>query len=130
MDLFNDFIGDHHLREVIRVGPKYTWTKKQSDPVLVNLDIFFISLDWEDKFPLCMAWSLTRVGFDHSPIILGSGEQGAPRPRYFFFEKQWLMHTEFHDLVRGKWMESKERRPGIAIRLIIGMGAYASSSNF
>jgi hypothetical protein len=83
MDLFNDFIGDHHLREVIRVGPKYTWTKKQSDPVLVNLDIFFISLDWEDKFPLCMAWSLTRVGFDHSPIILGSGEQGAPRPRYF-----------------------------------------------
>ena len=25
---FNDFIGNHQLREVTRVGSKYTWTNK------------------------------------------------------------------------------------------------------
>jgi hypothetical protein len=86
MDLFNNFIGNHQIREVRRAGPKYAWTNKQLNPIMVNLDRFLISTDWEERFPLCMAWSLTRVGSDHSPIILDSGEQGEPRPKYFFFE--------------------------------------------
>jgi hypothetical protein len=28
MDLFNNFIGEHHLRELKRSGQKYTWTNK------------------------------------------------------------------------------------------------------
>jgi hypothetical protein len=76
MDLFNNFTGNHQHREVRRAGPKYTWTNKQLKPIMVNLDRFLISTDWEERFPLCMAWSLTRVGSDHSPIILDSGEQG------------------------------------------------------
>jgi exonuclease III len=111
MDLFNNFIGGHHLREVVRAGPKYTWSNKWVNPIMVNLDRFFISRDWENRFPLCMAWSLTRVGSDHSPIILDSGEQGAPRPRYFYFEKQWLLEPDFGELVNTKWQESKTRRP-------------------
>ena len=78
---FNDFIGNHCLREVTRVGSRYTWTNKQLSPVQANLDRFFMTSDWEDKFPLCLAWGLTRVGSDHAPIILDFGEQGAPRPK-------------------------------------------------
>jgi len=52
---FNDFIGNHQLREVTRVGSKYTWTNKQHVPILVNLDRFLMTSDWEDRFPLCLA---------------------------------------------------------------------------
>jgi hypothetical protein len=52
MESFNTFIGDHSLREVARTGSKYTWTNKQEKPVLVTLDRFFISGDWEARFPL------------------------------------------------------------------------------
>lgn len=78
---------------------------------MVALDRFFISPEWEERFPLCVAWSLTRVGSDHSPIVLDSGEQGAPRPRYFFFEKQWLKQLDLWGLVKKKWEESVARRP-------------------
>jgi hypothetical protein len=67
--------------------------------------------EWEERFPLCMAWSLTRVGSDHSPIILDSGEQGVRKTKYFFFEKQWLLCPEIHELIKKKWQESCTRRP-------------------
>jgi hypothetical protein len=110
MDLFNNFIGNHQIREVRRAGPKYTWTNKQLNPIMVNLDRFLISTNWEERFPLYMAWRLTRVGSDHSPINLDSGEQGEPRPKYFFFEKQWLLVPGLHDIVKEKWDESVARR--------------------
>ncbi|KAG2615462.1 hypothetical protein PVAP13_3NG057080 [Panicum virgatum] len=88
---FNDLIGNHQLREVTRVGSQYTWTNKQHVPVLVNLDRFLMT-----------TWGLTRVGSDHSPIILDSGEHGVPRPRYFFFEKQWLLKPNFQTMVAEK----------------------------
>ena len=85
---FNNFTGRHHLRKVKRSGMKFTWTNKQDCPIQVTLDRFLMTCSWENQFPLCSAWSLTRVGSDHCPIILDSGEQGAPRPRYFFFENK------------------------------------------
>jgi hypothetical protein len=42
---------------------------------------------------------------------LDYGEQGAPRPKYFYFEKQWLMQPGIYDLVRIKTQESDARRP-------------------
>jgi len=102
MDLFNTFIGDFQLKEIRRSGPKFTWTNKQDYPVMVVLDRFLISTDWEVRFPLCLAWSLTRVGSDHSPIILDSGEQGNPRTKYFFFENKWLLDQDLVGLVTQK----------------------------
>ena len=78
---------------------------------MVNLDRFLVSTEWEMRFPLCNAWSLTRVGSDHTPIILDSGEHGASRPIYFFFENKWLLDLDFTTLISQKWQEVKERRP-------------------
>lgn len=86
MDTFNDFIGSQQLRKLKRSGQRYTWTNKQDKPIMVNLDRVLFSTGWEEKFPLSISWSLTRVGSDHSPIIIDNGESLPNRPRYFFFD--------------------------------------------
>jgi hypothetical protein len=76
----------------------------------VNLEIFFISFEWEVNLPLYTACSPTRVGSDNASIILDSREHEAPRPKFFYFGKQWLLQPNFLDLVKKKWEESVARR--------------------
>lgn len=111
INMFNSFIGTHQLRELARSGPRFTWSNKRANPVLANLDRILVSTEWEERFPLCLTWSLTRAGSNHAPIILDTGEHGAPRPRYFHFENQWLLLPDFRQMVEDKWQTSKERRP-------------------
>jgi hypothetical protein len=54
-------------------------------------------------YPTCFAWAKTRIGSDHCPLILNTGGQGASRPRYFFFEEQWLQRDGFTNLVHDRW---------------------------
>lgn len=86
MDLFNAFIGNFHLREVFVSGTRFTWSNKQEDPILVKLDRILMTADFEEHFPTCCAWSKARVGSDHSPLILNSGEHGISRQSYFSFD--------------------------------------------
>jgi exonuclease III len=95
MDKFNMFIDLRQLKEIRRNGPRYTWTNKQARPVMETLDRILVATEWEDKHPLCFAWSKTRVGSDHWPIFLDSGENSMNRQKYFFFEKQWLLEQDF-----------------------------------
>ena len=67
---FNDAINQAGLIELPLKGKKFTWTNKQEAHVMVNLDIILVSVSWETKYPLSNAWSITRVGSDHVPIIL------------------------------------------------------------
>uniref|UniRef100_A0A453J5N8 Uncharacterized protein n=1 Tax=Aegilops tauschii subsp. strangulata TaxID=200361 RepID=A0A453J5N8_AEGTS len=55
MRLFNDSIADLALREIARVGARFTWTNKQVDPIRRVLDRIFVLAQWEVMFPL---WSL------------------------------------------------------------------------
>lgn len=111
IEQFNAFIGDFHLRELKRSGQKFTWTNKQDNPIMVNLDRVLFSMDWEEKFPLSISWCLTRVGSDHSPILVDNGVNLPVRPRYFFFDQQWLLVEEFNQLVEDVWREAEERSP-------------------
>jgi hypothetical protein len=51
VDMFNSFIEDTTLREIKRVGGRFTWTNKQRNLVMSNLDRFFVSGEWEQKYP-------------------------------------------------------------------------------
>jgi hypothetical protein len=44
MDMFIDL---HQLQEIRRNGPRYTWTRKQSDPIMVTLDKIQVFTEWE-----------------------------------------------------------------------------------
>ena len=92
-------------------GARFTWTNKQDDPVLVNLDRILVSVSWENNFPLANAWSMTRVGSDHVPIILDDGVEGQGRPKYFFFEQQWLMQPGFCEDVENRWKRIHDKVP-------------------
>lgn len=109
MALFNDFIGRFHLREIFISSAKFTWSNKQKHPVMVKLDRIVAIDDWEDRFPKCFAWSKARVGSNHCPLIWDSGEQGSPRPKYFFFQEQWLHSDGFYNLVSDKWSEVRTK---------------------
>jgi hypothetical protein len=41
---------------------------------MVNLDRILVYTEWETKFALCYAWSKTRTGSDHWPILMDYGE--------------------------------------------------------
>lgn len=70
MNAFNDFIANTEIRELHRTGGQYTWTNKQSNPIMVLLDIVFMSSAWENLLPLVTAHSITRIGSNHNPLLV------------------------------------------------------------
>lgn len=108
MDLCNDFIGNFQLREIFVSGNKFTWSNKQRNPTLIKLDRILATVSWESQYPTCFSWSKSRIGSDHTPLILDSGENGASRTRYFFFEEKWTQTEGFEEMVRNKWIEFQQ----------------------
>lgn len=105
MERFNDFIDSFHLRELRKCGGHYTWTNKLLNPVMVNLDRVLVSNSWDTRFPIAMVTVLTRVGSDHCPLVLDTGE-GVPNKSIILrFEKAWLKVAGFKELVIAKWLE-------------------------
>lgn len=92
---FNRCIAELELMEIKRTRSRYTRTNKQSNPVFSNIDKIFVTTEWENRYPLCAANSLLRVGSDHSRIILDTGENLQQPARQFFFEQQWLSQDGF-----------------------------------
>jgi hypothetical protein len=70
MDMFNSFIIDTALTEIIRWGTRFTWINKQANPIGSILDRVFISKEWEQKFPKVKVSILTRVGSNYCPLLL------------------------------------------------------------
>ena len=101
--MFNNAIASMALREVARVGARYTWTNKQLTPVRSVLDRVFMSTEWEMLFPMCSLHAETRIGSDHVPLILSSGEERLKRSPRFFFETAWLESPDFEQIFLSKW---------------------------
>jgi hypothetical protein len=58
---------------------------------------------------LCSAWSKTRVGLDHCPIVLDSGDKKDKAPSYFYFEKQWTLKDGLDEMVSDKWCSNRAK---------------------
>jgi hypothetical protein len=126
MNLFNEFIGTYQLRDIFVSGVKYTWSNKQRNPTLIKLDRILASSSWDLNYSRSFAWSKARIGSDHSPLILDTGEHGAPRTKYFFFEEKWCHHEGFYDLLRSKWEEFRVNQREGAYSLDIWHGCLQS----
>src|SRR3954469_17176951 len=95
MRLFNDCVADLALREITRVGARFTWSNNRVDPVRSVLDRVLVSVDWEVTFPICSLRALTRVGSDHTPLLLSTGGSPPPCLNRFHFENFWLHQSGF-----------------------------------
>jgi hypothetical protein len=83
-------------------GGTFTWSNNQENPSWSRLDRFFVSPDWEDKFPGSIQKRLPRLCSDHFPILLDCGGiHWGSRP--FKFENMWLKAEGFVDRVRLWW---------------------------
>jgi hypothetical protein len=68
MDMFNSFLNDTTLIELIRGGSRFTWTNKQENPIRSNLDKVLVNREWEQHYPKVRVMTLTRVGSDITPF--------------------------------------------------------------
>ncbi|KAM0867146.1 hypothetical protein ACQ4PT_042150 [Festuca glaucescens] len=113
MQMFNDCLADLALREITRVGARFTWSNNRIDPVQSVLDRVFVSVEWEMEFPLCSLRAATRIGSDHSPLLLCSGGSAPPRINRFHFENFWLRQPGFAEAVGCKWERAADSPPRV-----------------
>jgi hypothetical protein len=130
MDMFNNFIGDLQLREVYISGVKFTWSNKQKNPTVVKLDRILASSNWDTFYQSCFAWSKARVGSDHSPLILDTGEGQNNKTKYFYFQEKWTLADGFDAMVRNKWNDKKLSFPSHSYSLDIWHGCLQSLRKF
>jgi hypothetical protein len=102
MMAFNSAISTLDLIEVPLRGQSYTWSNKQTNPLLERLDWFFISNAWSLEFPATSAYTLTREASDHVPCVV-SVQTKVPKARVFRFENFWMEHEDFSEVFIQAW---------------------------
>jgi exonuclease III len=102
MLLFNEVISAQGWVELPLRGRKYTWSNKQSSPLLERLDWFFTSASWTTSFPDSSVTSLSMEPSDHVPCVV-SINTSIPKSSIFRFENYWLEHEHFLAVVAHGW---------------------------
>ena len=73
--LFNAIIDGLNLREIEMLGRKFTWANSKNVPTYEKLDRVLASTEWEQKFPLVTVDAPSREIYDHTPLLLSTGEK-------------------------------------------------------
>jgi hypothetical protein len=102
MMLFNDAISNQRLEELKLNGNKFTWTNKQSSPLLERLDWMFASASWLANYLGSSVPTLSRDILDHSPFLIPISND-IPKARIFRFENYWLLHDDFMQVMQLGW---------------------------
>ena len=71
------------------------------------LDRVFVTSNWEVLFPMCTLVAETRIGSDHVPLILASGEDRIKRSPRFFFESGWFEIEGFRPFLMARWERAR-----------------------
>lgn len=102
MFMFNEAISKLGVIELPLLGRQYTWTNKQTPPLLERLDWFFTSNSWTEKFPNTSVKILVMEVSDHWPCVIEISTN-IPSSNLFRFENIWLEHENFIEVVVQGW---------------------------
>lgn len=102
MNEFSRWIDELELHDPYLSGGKFTWFRGDNHPSAARLDRFLYSMSWEENFKSIKQSTLPRVGSDHNPVMLESGNWEHRKP-CFKFENWWLKVDGFNDMVQGWW---------------------------
>jgi endonuclease/exonuclease/phosphatase (EEP) superfamily protein YafD len=86
-DLFNEWGNRWGLIENKDSCRTFTWSNNQSCPIITVLDIIFVSIEWDNKYPMASVTLLSSSVSDHNPLLLQFGEKRKFREQTFRFEK-------------------------------------------
>lgn len=104
---FLDFINSANLVDVYPKSGAYTWNNKRGGErqIASRLNRFLISESILMEGVIGESDILPSGGSDHWPISLMAAIQGTPKNKPFRFEKFWLSHTDFIQLIEKWWNE-------------------------
>jgi hypothetical protein len=115
--VFNSIISNLGLQEIPLKGRKYTWSNMQQEPLLEQLDWCFTSSNWISDYPNTLMYPMARVTSNHLPCVIQIGTS-LPKVQIFRFEKFWMEHTDFMDIVKLTW-EVEVRANNTASRISV-----------
>jgi exonuclease III len=102
MLLFNEVISAQGWVELPLRGRQFTWSNKQSSPLLERLDCFFTSASWTINYPDSSVSSLSMEPSDHVPCVVNI-TTSIPKTSIFRFENYWMEHEHFLAVVAHGW---------------------------
>lgn len=102
VESFNDFISDCALREIPRVGARFTWSNHQLNPVYYVLDRVFVNVAWDSTFPCASLVAQPHIGSDHSPLFLDARIASTSVAKRFQFEASWLLVEGFQTMLSDR----------------------------
>ncbi|XP_026441694.1 uncharacterized protein LOC113340852 [Papaver somniferum] len=86
---FRKFVNKNSLVDIPMSGGSFTWTNSQNPPILLRLDRFIFTTDWEEKCIGVVQFRCRRPISDHAPVLLNCNENltFSSRPSYIFAKK-------------------------------------------
>ncbi|KAK9938260.1 hypothetical protein M0R45_015010 [Rubus argutus] len=104
MNEFNNFITDANLCDPPLQNANFTWSNNRERVIWCRLDRFLFLLGGRRVFPGNRQIALTRVTYDHCPVMTDTIKvKWGPSP--FRFENMWLEHPSFKDNFKRWWSE-------------------------
>jgi hypothetical protein len=105
---FLDNINDCNLVDLGAIGTKFTWRGAQvsgHDRIFERLDRALSNDEWRIMFPEAIVKVLPRIDFSdhHLILIMLQGIHHTQRKNKFRFEKAWMYHDTYKDLVKHQW---------------------------
>ena len=88
-------------------GMPFTWTNKRGVGRLVEmrLDRCLINMSWIDVWCNSDCTTLTRTSSDYCPLLVCFSKLVVSRPCPFRFQRMWIDHPGFMNLVANVWKE-------------------------
>eukprot|EP00253_Pinus_taeda_P001720 PITA_01720 len=111
-EAFVEFIMSTKLVDIQPRSGAYTWNNRRGGErqIASRFDRFLVSKSLLLEVVIVDSDILPCGGSDHWPISLTAMIQGTPRNKPFRFEKFWLEHLDFIQLVEKWWQEPVEIR--------------------
>ncbi|XP_026419529.1 uncharacterized protein LOC113315469 [Papaver somniferum] len=102
---FNECLDQCQLLQAPKNGLDFSWSNCQYGDrrILCHLDKSLYNMEWLEKFPNWGYKVGLRVVSDHSPLLGGCVNIPKPRNVPFRFQKMWLEHSDFMNLVAENW---------------------------
>ncbi|KAL8525789.1 hypothetical protein ACS0TY_015142 [Phlomoides rotata] len=108
---FDDVLDELGMRELITLGPKFTWLNKRTGRgrIWEKLDRFVANDSWCERFPNAVVSNGDFYGSDHRAIKIRlldrNMKEGGTISKRFMYENKWQLETGYKEAVQEAWAE-------------------------